>query len=254
MRGSLLLLLTLLDTCLAAFAQIPSELAPKIPVPENSFVSRQQYVNAFFGFQLALPADKHFQVADLSDSNKALQHFIFAEKSVDKGLTLLIVSATQVLGNAEDETQKMVFLPGQQASTAPEALAIGGHLFWKNQSEQKAFSGKVYRMRYATANRGFVLVFSITSQNERLAEELRQNIESIKFFDPATAKEIAGTDAHFYTTDAVRKRLESAPKLDIAHLDPGSLRDDEYSNSYLGFSYAFPTHGTNRHSLPFNSY
>jgi hypothetical protein len=189
---------------------------------------------------LLLPDSKHFQVADLSESNKALQHFLFAEKSGDRGLTLLIISATQVLGNPDLEAQKTVFLPGEQGSKAPEGLDIGGRLFWKNQTEQKTYVGKVYRLRYATALRGFVIVFSVSAQNGRWADELRQDIESIKFFDPATAREMAGVDSHPYLTEAVRSRLENITQLDIAHLDPGRLSGNVYSNQFLGFSYQFP--------------
>lgn len=213
---------------------------PRAIVPESAFVSQHQYTNAFFGFKLPLPDDRHYQVMDLSESNKALQHFLFAEKSANRGLTLLIVSANQVLGNAEEEAQKTVFLPGQQGSKGPEGLAIGGHLFWKNQTEQKTFAGKVYRLRYATAARGFVIIFAVSAQDSNQAETLRQGIESIKFFDPATAKDVAGADSHPYMTEAVRRRLENARHLDVAHLDSGTLSADVYSNSFFGFSYHFP--------------
>lgn len=214
---------------------------PKVPVPESAFVSKTQYTNAFFGFQLPLPDNKRFQIADLSESNKALQHFLFAEKSGDRGITLLIVSATQVLGNPDIEAQKAVFLQGEQGSSAPQGLDIGGRLFWRNQTEQKTYGGKVYRLRYATALRGFVVIFSVSAQNGRWADELRQNIESIKFFDPATAKQVAGDDSRPYLTDAVRQRLENVAQLDIAHLDSGRLSGNVYSNQFLGFSYQFPS-------------
>ena len=213
---------------------------PKVPVPESAFVSKDQYTNAFFGFRLTLP-EKHFQIADLSESNKNwLHHFLFAERSLNDGISLLVISATQVLGNPQEEAQKQVFLPGQQGSKGPQGMDIGGRLFWKNTSEQKTVSGKVYRLKYATGLLGYVLVFSVSSQSGRMADELAQDIESTKFFDPSTAKTLAGPDSSPYLTQAVQQRLERAPVLDLAHLDSGKLSDRVYSNSYLGFSFDFP--------------
>ena len=232
------IVLAALLLCLGVCAET-RELTPRIPVPESAFLSRAEYTNAFFGFRLTLP-QKHFEVIDLSDSNKALRHFLFAEKSLDHGITLLILSATQVLGNPDEEAQKMAFMPSEQGAKPPEALDIGGRLFWKNQTEQKSFSGKAYRLRYATGMRGYVLVVSVSAQNARQADELRQNIESIKFFDPKSAKEMAGADSRPYLTEAVQHRLQNAPQLDVAKLDPGHLSGNVYSNSFLGFSYHFP--------------
>jgi hypothetical protein len=239
MLRSALVSLGILSLFLAAWSQTPPEPTPRVPVPESAFVSKTQYTNAFFGFRLPLP-EKHFQIVDLSESNKALQHFLFAEKSGDRGITLLIVSATQVLGNPDVEAQKAVFLPGEQGSKGPEGLDLGGRLFWKNRTEEKTFAGKVYRLRYATGLRGFVIVFSVSAQNGGLADELQQDIETIKFFDPATAKDAAGPNSYPYLTEAVRLRLQNAPRLDLTHLDPGSVSGSVYSNTYLGFSYRFP--------------
>jgi hypothetical protein len=213
---------------------------PKVPVPESAYVAKNQYTNAFFGFRVALP-EKHFQITDLSESNKAwLHHFLFAERSFENGITLLAISATQVLGNPQEEAQKEVFLPGQQGSKGPEGMDIGGRLFWKNQSEQKTVSGKVYRLKYATGVLGYVLVFSVSSQSGRMADELRQDIESMKFFDPSTAKTVAGPDSQPYLTQGVRQRLESGPALDLAHVNSGSVSDHVYTNDFLGFSFDFP--------------
>lgn len=240
LRSAFLTLFSL--TCsIFSYSQVASQALPKVTVPESAFISKGQYTNAFFGFHLPLP-EKHFQIMDLSDSDKAwLHHFLFAERSVDDGVTLLVISATQVLGNSQEEAQKEIFLPGQQAAKGPEGLDIGGRLFWMNQSEQKTFSGKVHRLKYATGVPGYVLLFSVSSSNGRRADELRQDIESMKFFDPSTAKTVAGADSQPYLTEGVRRRLESAPALDLAHLDSGKLFDHLYSNAFLGFSYEFPS-------------
>ena len=237
------LVIALLSVCvgLIAHGQNTPVLEAKAPVlPASGFVSPGQYVNAFFGFSLLLPKDGHFQIEDLSDSDKALQHFLFAEKSVDKGITLLLISAAQVLGPATDEAQKAAFIRGAQGDKGPEAVDIGRRLFWKSDVEQKTFSGKLRRLRYATALPGFVLQFTVSSYNSKLADELRDSIEAIKFFDPAKAREVAGTDSHSFLPEAARLRLANTDRADLASLDPGTVSGNSYSNPSLGFSYSFP--------------
>jgi hypothetical protein len=231
----------LLSLLAVARAQSTSEPSLKAPIPETGFVSAQEYINPFFCFTLPLPRGHHFHNEDLSLSDKALQHFLFAQKSFDKGITLLVVSATQVLGSPQDEAQKAAFLPGNQAKVGVEALDIGGRLFWKNQVEQKTFGGKIFRARYTTGMAGFVVQFSISSSNGKLVDELKQTVESIKFFDPSRVKEVTGADSRPFLPEAARLRIESKPELDLPHLDPGLVSDGSYTNSFLGFSFQFPT-------------
>lgn len=229
--------------CCFAFCATSAQTPPQQPrtiVPESGFVSPHQYANAFFDFILPLPKDGHFQTEDLSESDKALQHFLFAEKSVDKGITLLMVTASQVLGNGDEEAQKAAFIPGSHEANAVEALDIGGRLFWKSDVEQKTFSGKLRRLRYATAARGFVVQFSVSSYNSRLAEELKESIEAIRFVDHARVKEVAGADSMPFLPIAAQMRLNSQPSLDLAHLDPGRVSETTYTNTVLGFSYHLP--------------
>jgi hypothetical protein len=239
MRRRILMSVSLLCFALIARGQGVSGL-PKVPLPESGFVSPKQYVNAFFGFAISLPKDGHFQIEDLSDSDKALQHFLFAEKSSDKGITLLLISATQVLGSVADEAQKAVFIRGAQGDKIPEAIDIGRKLFWKSDVEQKTFAGKLCRLRYATATSGYVLQFSVSSYNGKLAEELRQSIESMKFFDPGKAPDIAENDSRPFLPEAARIRLANLDRADLASLDSGTISGTLYRNDSLGFSYTFP--------------
>jgi hypothetical protein len=191
---------------------------------------------------LPLPKQGHFQPLDLSEDDKAFQHFLFGEKSADKDFTVLIVSAIQILGSPDEEAQKAVFLPGTQGKDGPEALSIGGRLFWKSEAEQKTFSNtRVFRVRYATAVPGFVIQFSVSSYNGKLLQALKDSIESIKFFDPTNIKQVLETDSHPFLPKAAVRRMANAPQLDITHLDLGFLSGLAYSNSYLGFVYRFPS-------------
>ncbi|HWY68060.1 MAG TPA: hypothetical protein VNX88_05315 [Terriglobales bacterium] len=241
MRRIASLLLFSVGWICATWAQIPLSPSPsRIPIPEAGFVSPGQYTNSFFGFSLPLPKDRKFQIQDLSDSDKALEHSLFAYKSASKGLTLLIASATQVFGPPDDEAQKAVYLSGMQGQKGAQAISIGGRLFWKAELEEKTFSGKLRRLRYATGVAGYVILFSVSSYNSGQTDALRDCIESVKFFAPARAAEIAGSDSRPYLPSAAKRRLENAPQLDLAHLERGSISGNVYSNPTLGFGYQLP--------------
>jgi len=235
--------LPLLSLILLGVARAESPSAtppPNIVLPENGFVSPRQYTNAFFGFILPLSQKGRFQILDLSEDDKPLHHFLFAQRSSEKLGTTLVVSATEVVGAIDDEAEKAVFIPGPQADTAPEALSIGGRLFWKSEVEQKTFSNKkLFRLRYATGVPGFVIQFSISSFDRKIAEDLRASIESIKFFDPSRTREMIDADSSAFLPEAVRRRLTSAPHLDLAQLDGGEVLGTVYANRSLGFSYHF---------------
>ena len=239
-RIASLLLFTLVSACVD-WAQTPvSAASSRIPIPEAGFISPAQYTNSFFGFSLPLPKDRKYQIEDLSESDKALEHSLFAYKSASKGLTLLMVSATQVFGSPDDEAQKAVFLSGMQGQKGSQAISVGGRLFWKNDLEEKTFSGKLRRMRYATGVSGYVIVFIVSSYNSGQAEELRNCIESVRFFDPVKAREIAGSGSRPYLPAVAQRRLDSAPQLDVARLESGSVLGNTYSNPVLGFAYQLP--------------
>jgi hypothetical protein len=220
-----------------------SLLQPKVPIPESSFVSPHQYTNAFFGFALSIPGSCHFQMFDQGESDHPLEHFLFGEKCLEKGLTTFGISATPVLRSADDEAQKVVLLPTMGPRADPEVVHVGGRVFWKNAIEEKTlWNQKVWRAHYATVARGFVLLFRISSFNSRSAAELRQAIETIKFFEPSQARDMAAPGSHPYLPEAARLRIQSTPDVNVAQLDGGELRGNVYVNNSLGFSYAFPEH------------
>ncbi|HWC17526.1 MAG TPA: hypothetical protein VG498_10950 [Terriglobales bacterium] len=214
---------------------------PKTPIPESGYVSPRQYTNAFFGFSLSIPGGCRFQIFDEKDQQKPLEHFLFGEKCPEKGLTTFGISAIPALGAADDEAQKAVLLPSMGNRSVPEALSVGGRLFWKNAVEEKTlWNQKIWRAHYATVARGFVVSFWMSSYSSKLAADLRQALESIKFFDPARAQEVAGADSHPYLPSAARLRIQNLPDVDVAHLDPGKVHGNLYVNPWLGFSYQFP--------------
>ena len=242
--------------CLCAAVCAGDDSLPKAnaPIPETSFISPHQYTNAFFGFALSIPAGCHFQIYDQTESDKPLERFLFGEKCLEKGLTTFGISATPVLGSADDEAQKAVLLPTMGPRTAPRVVSVGGRAFWKNAIEEKTlWDQKVWRAHYATVARGFVLLFWMSSFNSRSAADLRQAIESIKFFEPSQAKDIAAPGSQPYLPEVARLRTQSTADVNLAQLDSGELRGNVYVSNSLGFSYAFPegwVHSTQAHLQP----
>jgi hypothetical protein len=221
--------------CACALSQTGVPTAAPL-LPESSYVSGQEYTNAFFGFTLPLPARHPFQVVDLSSSQKAFEHFLFGMDYSEKGLTTLLISAKQATGDAYEEAKKAA-ARGNKKSL--EALNIGGKLFWKNQAEEKTAVGKMRSLHYTASLGGYILDVLLVSYDQKLTDELKHSIESLRFFDPARAQEVAGPNAHSYLPAAARVRLASSQNR-IATLDPGLASGRVYTNRYLGFSYQIP--------------
>ncbi len=83
---------------------------------------------------------------------------------------------------------------------------------------------------FATSLDGYVLEFNIISFDAKLTAQLQHSIESMTFFDPARAKEIAGPES--------QARLHLLNR--IENLNPGTIRGNTYTNEEVGFSYEFP--------------
>ena len=214
---------------------------PKIPIPESGYLSAHEYTNAYFGFTIQLPKSGNFQIRDFSQKNNTrIHHYLLTESSTQKNFIEWSITATQVFKDPDLEAQKAVIFPDAPKQDGPQALSIGRHLFWKSETEKTDIKPKLYETRYATGIGGFVVQFSVYSYSGRLKEELCQNIESMKFFDPVNIKQELAKDAQPYLPEAARWWLTNAPQLDLVKLDTGTLFGTRYVNSSLGFSYSFP--------------
>jgi hypothetical protein len=163
--------------------------------PESAFVSGERYANAFFGFSLALPQDPHIRnlIVPTPDSS---QHSLFGLQAQTNGLTALSITAIETSGASDEDAKKVA-----AASDAKDVseMAIGGKQFWKCESQQERAGNKMRSLIYAAALNGYVVKFLVISFDPKLADELEHNIESIKFFDPAKAKEMAGPKSQPYS-------------------------------------------------------
>jgi hypothetical protein len=196
-------------------------------------VSPGRYVNAFFGFSLTLPPTEG--IRDLTLPSRDEYHFLYGAQVNLNGLTALTMTARPASNASREDARKAV--AGPEGSN-PKPITIGGKEFWKGASQKKSSAGKMQTVRYAAAINGYVLEIVLLSFDSELTKQLQQSIESITFFDPTKAAEIAGPSSVLSPAAAALQ----APVSHIGQLDPGGISGDVYSNEMLGFSYQFP-HG-----------
>ena len=206
------------------------------PIPETGYVSDSRYVNAFFGFSLPLPHDADFR--DFALPSRGNSHSIFGLQAQRKGLTALTVSATQATGNPTDDVRKAA-AGGKGASV--KRVEIGGKEFWKSESEDNSRAGTMHTFICATAMSGYTLQFTLVSFDEKLAKELRHNIESITFVDPVQAKILAGSNARLFPAEVEAAPSPTVSPTHIAQLRLGVVSGNTYTNDMLGFSFQFPS-------------
>jgi hypothetical protein len=172
-----------------ATAQSTPAALQQLAAPESAFVSADQYTNAFFGFSMRKPPrDVPYQLL-LVPSRASGRHSLFGLKVQRNGLTALTIDATESKDTSSDAVRETASGPEKQNVTM---IPIGGRQFWKRESKKKGPEGEMRTLTYTTGINGYILRFTLISYDARLCDELRDSIESIAFFDPANAKEIAG--------------------------------------------------------------
>ena len=231
----------LLISCLTgiSLAQPGSSTANATTVtPETGFISPAKYTNAFFGFALPLPQNVPLGGMSLRPKSGPV-HFLFGVQAQRNGLAVLTVTA-KAEGSVPDGARGAASGPKHLSTKRVE---IGGREFWKGESQEKAAGGKMRGLGFATSNSGYVLQFDVVSFDAKLGDELQRSIESITFFDPSKAEEVAGPDCHPYNSAPQSSSASSAPILTskrIGNLDLGTISGNTYTNQTLGFSYDFP--------------
>lgn len=237
------ILAALLGTCLFAFSAHTQSVssAPVMPpgAPEEGFVSPGKYTNAFFGFMLPVPQGEQFQ--DFSPNfaqatRDPSRHTLFGFQSFSHGLSTFLVTSNQSAGSTEDVKRAASGPKGQSA----RQLLIAGKEFWKSESEEKTKAGKIRSVFYSTSLRGYVVTFSVVGFDLKLGHALEQDVESLTFFDPSKAKEVAGPDSRPYHPRGSEQRVTFSPSKRISSLSLGDIAGNVYSNRELRFTYEFP--------------
>jgi hypothetical protein len=201
-------------------------------VPEAAFVSSQRYTNAFFGFSLTLPQGisfKQFQLA-LHDPSR---HFLFGlHAGLAKSDALNDRPALTTIGISSEQLQheETVQEYAKQKKLDVTHIKIRGREFWKSETEKNGPGGKLRMIVYLTLMQGYAIEFNIVSFDPKLAGQLKQDIESLEFFDPRRVMEFAGDNSHLYDPSGSH----------IASLSEGAISSNTYTNSELDFTYQFP--------------
>jgi hypothetical protein len=193
------------------------------------------YINAFLGFSLKLPNGTPFREVAIPPADASKGFLFGVESGVIRGafnphavVSLMTITYTRSEGNSAEQAQK--FVAGTR-NAAPMHLTVGGKDFWKSQFEGKGKLGKVHTVFYATALGDYAIEIAIGSDDAKLVAQLEHSIESITFFDPPKAAEIAGSDSRLYDPSGRH----------IARLSPGTVWAHNYLNADLGIAYQFPS-------------
>jgi hypothetical protein len=207
---------------------------------DEGFLSPTKYTNAFFGFALPIPDKKSVQIM-LLPSQDPSKPYLFGLKSNERGLSAFIVTAVQTAGANSIDARKAATGPKGESATRIE---VGGKEFWKSESQERNAGGKMQTLKYAAALSGYVLSFTIASFDGKFTDEIKRAIESVTFFDPSKAKEIAGADSVAFKPGAAPSQSDAGgmpqPSGRIRDLSPGTISGNVYANSALGFTYEFP--------------
>ena len=160
--------------------------------PEDGFVSPQKYTNAFFGFSVPFPGGIPLTLVSQSPGgSKPDRLSLFAANSNSKGYPVFVVLADEIASSKITDPKDALRALGVHKV---KDTKLGGRDFVVGQGK----SEDIYRIYYATTARGYVLYFSVFSYDRKVLEAFEHSLESIEFFDPATAKQHAGPDSRPY--------------------------------------------------------
>ena len=222
-----------------ALAAVCATQRPSTIVPEAGFTSPQKYTNGFFGFSMPLPQDPAFREFIPQVTREGGPHFLFGLQALKPGLVAFIILAKQQPDSSMEDARNAV---SQPKSKSVQKIAIAGRDFWKGESDEKGQGGKMQQIAYATALDGYILQFQIDLFDAKAASALEHCVESLSFFDPAKAQEVAGAESHrFSPLTRSSGSLKSVPSSTrIAHLQAGTISGNTYRNDELGFRFEFP--------------
>jgi hypothetical protein len=182
---------SLVLVCTALLSMACAAQEPSVATPETGFLSSEKYTNAFFGFSLPLPQDSALRGFALPSHF----HSLFGLQAQTNGLTTFAVFAKETSGASSKLARNAAAGPKEQET---RKIKIDGREFWKSESEQKTSAGKMRTVDYETAVSGYLLSFHIVSFDPKLTDTLQRCIESVKFFDPTKAREMAGPESRAY--------------------------------------------------------
>jgi hypothetical protein len=159
--------------------------------PENGFVSRGKYTNAYFGFSLPLPQNAELQLLAGRGSKYPLRHVLFAANGSHEGHPALTVMADEIKASGQSTPEALLASFGAHKVND---LSIGGKKFFRGDWK----SDDIFFVTYATELNGYLLHVTAVSFNKKVLNEFERSIQAMTFFDPATAQTNAGPDSRPY--------------------------------------------------------
>ncbi len=236
--------------CLSGLAVAQSVPAAK---PASGFLSPDKYTNAYFGFSLAIPTDMPVQNVTFPVT-EPYEYLFGIRTAASTSLAVLAVHsniasdeyAQRIAGSHYGNKQlgepldPSLLRFGFDMTAWQEIhtfrVVISGRPFWRGETEEKRKEGKVFITRYVSAFAGYLLEFDVISPDRKLADQLKHNVESATFFNPAKAAVMAGPSAHPYVPAARQNPVGSH----LGQLSPGVVAGNIYTNDALGFAFKFP--------------
>lgn len=214
--------------------------------PESGFLSPAKYTNAFFGFSVALPQESVLNEQTLSLSRGAHEHLLLSFHSTNGRLVSFTITANEISGATDKDARKIA---ESMDRSKPRRLLIGGKLFWTSGTVQTRHRTEMGTVVYTTTLGDYVLEFKIFALDAETSSELKQKVEQIAFFDPATSRTEAGADSRPYTPGFSPFVISL-----IARLSPGTVTGNMYSNDQLKFRYQYPSEWTLMSKAPGNEF
>ena len=121
-------------------------------------------------------------------------HTLFGVKGWGTGMSFLLVTARKLESDSSEDVQKAAALAGEPGEAATP-VTIAEKPFWRTEVVRKNSTGRVATVTYTTAIEGYVVKFMFGSFDRDFIRQCEQSIQSLSFFVPAEAREIAGPDS-----------------------------------------------------------
>ena len=189
------------------------------PKPEDGSISENIYTNKFFGFmyefpngwirlssdaaRAALEAGGRF-ISGGDDPTQVDARAVAERKGhpllyvVEDGIGKQSIPVKTVMVTALDIGTAPELAPGSFLKSvserfkhtgaplvineAPAEIALGGRSFWKATFAVQTTMGSIYTTEFVTADKGYFLIFVISSQGPENLHEVEKSLESVRFF------------------------------------------------------------------------
>jgi hypothetical protein len=211
--------------------------------PEEAYLSSTRYTNAYFGFEIDLPADARLEPVPQAvatdgrvqllevggpppaDAEVSISAFPVRSKNLGAKVMLRRALDQELFRGVEE-------LHGLSKTT------LSGRQFYFYETRR----GIDQHMLVATDVNGYVLIMQLGAHDSRIVKELESSFQQLVFFAPAQVKQYVKSDAQAYEGPAISShrlaQLEADPP--EGHINLGKFEGNVYHNTALGLTYQVP--------------